>query len=153
MYSQTFMHERHVVLDEQDAAATLAHHVAEHLVERRRLVRSSPNDGSSSRRTSKGPARHRASSTSRRWPVDSAPACDVGQVGDAAQLEGRHRRRRVSRALRRRRGELRQRPCAGQARLPAERDVLGHGQRVAELHALERSAEPEPAAGRRAAAA
>ena len=36
---------------------------------------SSPEDGSSSSRKSNGPARQRASSTMRRWPVDRAPAC------------------------------------------------------------------------------
>ena len=75
------------------AAAPLAHDVAQHLVERRGLVAVEPGRRLVEQQHVEGPARHRASSTSRRWPVDSAPACTWRQVGDPAQLEGRHRRR------------------------------------------------------------
>ncbi len=104
---------------------------------------SSPEDGSSKSRMRKSAARTRASSTRRRWPV--------GSVRSAARP-----------ALRSRTGERLTGPLAhlgvvssvgeevaqwvavGQGGFVGQGHVLGHGQRVEELHALERAPEPPP---------
>ena len=141
--------ERHVVLDEQDAAAPLVDDALQHVAERAVSSRSSPDDGSSSSRRSNGPARQRASSTSRRWPVDSAPAWTparsvIPQSSSASSAATDRARWSARLATSWDSGR-----APGLAGLAAERDVVEHGQRVAQLHDLERAAEAEAAARRR----
>ena len=108
--------------------------------------RSRPEDGSSRSSRSNGPARQRASSTSRRWPVDSSPAWRSARsviphsssasaaAADADPLVGPAG------------DELGDRSCARLARLAPEGHVVEHRQRLAQLHDLERAAEAETGA-------
>ncbi len=93
-----------------------------------------------------GPARQRASSTSRRCPVVERAGLRAGQVRDAAHLHGAaDAAAEVTITSDGDGRELRQHAAAGHACLAPEGDVLGDRQRVAELDPLERP--PEAPAG------
>ena len=103
---------------------------------------SRPDDGSSSRSRSKRPARCRASSTSRRWPIGSSPTwrrrCGPVPVSASASSVAAAMARLEAREP----DELRERVASGHRGFAAHRDVLAHGQAVEQLGALERATEP-----------
>src|SRR5439155_19283922 len=132
---------------QQDAAPALLDDASEHIVERRGLFTVEPR-----RWLVEEQHVERAGEAARQLDHPSLTGrerarLDAGEVRDPTHLEGERGRGLDFATLAGRREQLRAGPGPGEARLAPERNVLRDGERVAELHPLERATEPEPAAG------
>ena len=138
-------YQGHVVLDQKDADATLA--TAPVRISPKRLVSpaSSPEDGSSSSRRSNGPARTRAARPSGADRSEQ-PGLEIRQGPIPVSSMASSTALRTVARCRAAAHQLANRVRPGQRGLPAEGDVLTHGERGEQLDPLKRTSETEPGA-------